>query len=98
MLKRVILKPLDPEKTKVGEIMSKPLVVGNPQMGVDEASKIMQKQKIKKLPIVERGLLVGLVTTTDIVRSPEVMKMMIRAIKRNLIKDIILSVQEKLEL
>jgi len=98
MVKRVILKLLDPEKTKVSEIMSKPLVFGNPQMGVDEASKIMQRQKIKKLPIVEKGHLVGLVTTTDIVRSPEVMKMMIRAIKRNLIKDIIMSIQEKLEL
>ena len=98
MVKRVILKPLDPEKTKVSEIMSKPLVVGNPQMDVDETSKLMRRRKIKKLPVVERGRLVGLVTTTDLVRSPEVMKMMIRAIKRNLIKDIIMSIQEKLEL
>jgi len=98
MVKRVILKPLDPEKTKVGEIMSKPLVFGNPQMDVDEASEIMRRQKIKKLPVVEKGRLVGLVTTTDLVRSPEVMKMMIRAIKRNLVKDIIMSIQEKLEL
>ena len=98
MVKRVILKLVDPEKTKVSEIMSEPLVFGNPQMGVDEASKIMQRQKIKKLPVVEKDRLVGLVTTTDIVRSPEVMKMMIRAIKRNLIRDIIMSIQEKLEL
>ena len=98
MVKRVILKPVDPEKTKVSEIMSQPLVFGNPQMDVDEASKLMQRQKIKKLPVVERGRLVGLVTTTDLVRSPEVIKMMIRAIKRNLIKDIIMSIQEKLEL
>ncbi len=98
MVKRVILGPVDPEKTKVGEIMSKPLVVGNPQMDVDEASKLMRRQKIKKLPVVERGRLVGLVTTTDIVRSPEVMKMMIRAIKRNLTKEIVASIEEKLEL
>jgi len=98
MVKRVILKPVDPEKAKISEIMSKPLVVGNPQMDVDEASKLMRRQKIKKLPVVKNGRLVGLVTTTDLVRSPEVMKMMIKAIKRNLIKDIILSIQEKLEL
>jgi len=98
MVKRVILKLVDPEKTKVSEVMSEPLVFGNPQMGVDEASKIMQRQRIKKLPVVEKGHLVGLITTTDIVRSPEVMKMMIRAIKRNLIRDIIMSIQEKLEL
>jgi len=98
MVKRVIVKPVEPEKTKVSEIMSKPLVVGNPQMDVDEASKIMRKRKIKKLPVVRKGRLVGLVTTTDLVRSPEVMKMMIRAIKRNLIKEIVMSIQEKLEL
>ncbi len=98
MVKRVILRSVDPEDIKVGEIMSTPLVVGNPQMGVDEASKLMRRQKIKKLPVVERGRLVGLVTTTDIVRSPEVMKMMIRAIKRNLTKEIVASIEEKLEL
>ncbi|MFQ5999214.1 MAG: cyclic nucleotide-binding/CBS domain-containing protein [Candidatus Bathyarchaeia archaeon] len=98
MVKRVILEPLNPEEIKVGEIMSRPLVVGNPQMDLDEASKLMRRRKIKKLPIVEKGRLVGLMTTTDIVRSPEVMKMMIRAIKRNLIKEIIVSIEEKLEL
>jgi len=98
MVKRVILEPVDPEETKVSKIMSKPIVVGNPQMDVDEASKLMRRRRIKKLPVVEKGRLVGLVTTTDLVRSPEVMKMMIKAIKRNLIKEIIMSIEEKLEL
>ena len=98
MVKRVILGPVDPEKTKVRKIMSRPLVVVSPQMNLDEASKVMRKRKIKKLPVIERGRLVGLVTTTDIVRSPEVMKMMIRAIKRNVIKEIVRSIEEKLEL
>jgi len=98
MVKRVILEPVDAEKTKVSKIMSKPIVVGNPQMDVDEASKLMRRRRIKKLPVVEKGRLVGLVTTTDLVRSPEVMKMMIKAIKRNLIKEIIMSIEEKLEL
>ena len=98
MVKRVILKPIDPEKTKVRKIMSRPLVVVSPQMNLEEASKIMRKRKIKKLPVIKKGRLVGLITMTDIVRSPEVMKMMIRAIKRNVIKEIVASIQEKLEL
>ena len=98
MVKRVVLGPADPEKTKVKNIMSKPLVVGNPQMDVDQASNIMRKRKIKKLPIIEKGRLVGLVTTTDIVRSPEVMKMMIKSIKRNIVKEIITSIQQTLDL
>jgi len=98
MVKRVILKPIDPEKTKVKKIMSRPLVVISPQMNLEEASKIMRKRKIKKLPVIKKERLVGLITMTDIVRSPEVMKMMIRAIKRNVIKEIVASIQEKLEL
>ncbi len=98
MVKRVILGSADTEKTKVKKIMSKPLVIGNPQMDIDQASKIMRKRKIKKLPIIANGRLVGLVTTTDIVRSPEVIKMMIKSIKRNTIKEIITSIQQRLYL
>ena len=97
MVRRVILDSTDPKETNVAEIMSKPLVVGNPQMDVEEATRMMRTRKIKKLPIVMKGQLVGLVTTTDIVRSPEVMKMMIRAIKRNILKEVVRSIEEKLE-
>lgn len=72
ILKRAIPKPADPEKTKVSRIMSKPLFVGKPQMDISKALKIMFKQKIKKLPVVEDGRLVGLVTLTDVIRSPNI--------------------------
>lgn len=98
MVKRVILGSVDPEKTTVKKIMSIPLVVVSSHMSLEDASKIMRKRKIKKLPVIENGRLVGLVTTTDIVRSPEVMKMMIKAIKRNVVKEIVRSIEEKLEL
>jgi len=69
MLKRVLLKSRDPRKTKVSQIMSKPLVVGEPQTDVRDAVRLMVEGKIKRLPIVEDGNLLGLVTFTDIVRS-----------------------------
>jgi len=50
MLKRVLLEIKDTEKTKVSEIMSKPLVVGTPQMSIEDAVKLMFKRKIKKAP------------------------------------------------
>jgi len=97
MVKKVVLDSADPKETNVAKIMSRPLVVGNPKMDVDEATRIMRTRKIKKLPIVKKGRLVGLITTTDIVRSPEVMKMMIRTIRRNILKEIVRSIEEKLE-
>jgi len=76
MLKRILLQPKDPGKTKVVDIMSKPLVVGKPQMSIEDAVKLMFKRKIKKLPIAENDHLVGLVTLTDLVRSREIIKML----------------------
>jgi len=68
MLKRVLAKSVDPEKVKVSDIMSVPLVVGKPGMEIENAVKLMFKTKIKKLPVVHRGRLLGLVTLTDITR------------------------------
>lgn len=69
MLKRVLLKSKDPQKTKVSKIMSKPLVVGEPQTDIRDAVRLMVEGKIKRLPIVEDSHVLGLVTFTDIVRS-----------------------------
>ncbi|NIQ07567.1 MAG: CBS domain-containing protein, partial [Candidatus Korarchaeota archaeon] len=68
LLRRVLAKSKDPEKTKVWEVMSKPIVVGKPKMEVEDAVKLMFKMKIKKLPVVEKGRLRGLITLTDLVR------------------------------
>jgi len=79
LLKRVLAKFKDPKTTKVQEIMSKPLIVGDPGMEVEDAAKLMFTKKIKKLPIVDRGRLLGLVTLTDLARfQPQ----MIRVLKR----------------
>jgi len=69
MLKRVLLKSKDPRKTKIGKVMSKPLMAGEPQTEVRDAVRLMVEGKIKRLPVVENGHLLGLVTFTDIVRS-----------------------------
>ncbi len=68
LLKRVLAKSRNPEKTKVSEVMSKPLVVGRPHMDVEDAARLMFKMKIKKLPVVKKGKLLGLLTLTDLVR------------------------------
>jgi len=69
MLKRVLAGLKDPEKVKVREIMSKPLVAVKPQMDIEDAAGTMLGRRIKKLPVVENGCLVGLVTLTDLVFS-----------------------------
>jgi len=78
VLKRVVSQSKDPELTKVSEIMSKPLIVGGPDMYVEDAAKLMFKRNIKKLPIRKDGQLVGLITLSDIARvahaEPQIVK------------------------
>ena len=67
-LKRVLVESKNPKKTKVQEVMSSPLIVAKPDMEIDKVTRFMFDRKIKKLPIVEDGKLVGLVTFTDLLR------------------------------
>ncbi|NIO37880.1 CBS domain-containing protein [Candidatus Bathyarchaeota archaeon] len=74
ILKRVVPQLKKSEKTRISDVMSKPLITAAPATQVGEAAKLMFKRKIKKLPVVEDGQLVGLVTLTDLVRSEEVIE------------------------
>ncbi|NIO36429.1 CBS domain-containing protein [Candidatus Bathyarchaeota archaeon] len=79
LLKRVVSRAKNPKKARVEDVMSKPLIVVEPDMDLEEAAKLMFKLKIKKLPVVEAGRLMGLVTLTDLARfQPQ----MIRILKK----------------
>ena len=74
MLKRVVARAADPKKTRVEEIMSQPLIVVEPDMELEDAVKLMFEMKIKKLPVVDNGKLVGIVSITDIAKfHPHIM-------------------------
>jgi Predicted signal-transduction protein containing cAMP-binding and CBS domains len=66
VLKRVVDEGRKPEETTVGEIMSKPPITISPDADLETAIKVMFKNKIKKLPVVENGKLIGLITFTDL--------------------------------
>ena len=68
LLERVLEKCRNPKETKITEIMTKRVIVGKPDMRLDEAAKLMFEKNVKKLPIVEGNHLVGLVTLTDLAR------------------------------
>lgn len=75
ILRKVVVPCRDPRSTKVKDVMSKPLITGDPDMDIEYAAKLMVGKEIKRLPVLENGKLVGIVTFTDLVRSqPAVMK------------------------
>ncbi len=79
MLNRVLAASRDPEKTKVSQVMTSPLIIAEPNMDLEEAARMMFKMKVKKLPVVSKGDLVGLITLTDIARfQPQIIKILKR--------------------
>jgi CBS domain-containing protein len=50
----------------VGDFASRPLVCGDADMDLDEAAALMVQHRVRRLPVVERGSLAGIVTLDDI--------------------------------
>lgn len=50
----------------IADHSSKPLVTGEPEMDLEEAAARMVQHRIRRLPVVEDGRLVGIVTIDDI--------------------------------
>ena len=56
--------------TIISEVMSKPLITINQNSSIKEVTDLMQKNDIRRLPIVDnKGKLVGIITAKDILRS-----------------------------
>lgn len=65
--RRIVAKG-KPLTTNVKDAMSSPLIVINPDDSVWEAAQLMKTRKIHRLPAVKDNRLVGIITTSDIVR------------------------------
>ena len=69
ILRRVLEVTVAAEAMKAKEIMSSPILTIDSQATTEEAATLMNSKSIKKLPVLENGKLVGIVTSTDIVRN-----------------------------
>jgi acetoin utilization protein AcuB len=55
--------------TKVNVAMSAPVISVGPDTTVQDATRLMLRHKIGGLPVVDRGKLVGIVTSIDMLRA-----------------------------
>jgi len=67
-LRRVTLEGRAERETAVREIMSSPLIVASPQTTIDECMALMTDRRIRHVPVVEEGKVVGLVSIGDLVK------------------------------
>ena len=69
LIAKIIVAEKDAKTTKIGSIMSTPLITIAPDEDMLVASEKMQKNNIKKLPVVKDEIIYGVLTATDIARS-----------------------------
>ncbi len=63
---RVLAKNLKPDAVKSKEIMTSPLVTIEPEATISEAARRMSRLNIRRLGVIYKGNLVGLVSSRDI--------------------------------
>lgn len=69
ILRRAVMEHADPNALRAEDVMSTPVVTIGASATLEEASKLMVQRKISKLPIMKEHHLIGIVTSTDIIRT-----------------------------
>jgi CBS domain-containing protein len=67
-IKKVCAKGLPVDQVKIGDIMSKILTTAEPETPIEVAVQRMVNHKIRRLPVMEKGKLVGIITVTDLAK------------------------------
>ena len=60
----------DPKAMRVYEIMTKPCIVVNPDLGVEYVARLFAQAKIRRAPVIQGGLL-GIISISDILRKSD---------------------------
>lgn len=71
IIMRCVADGTDIKTQKIRDIMTSNPVLGNQNINVDEATRIMSERQIRRLPIVENNKLVGMVSLGDLAVEPK---------------------------
>lgn len=77
LLKKIISSDLKPGEVKAEDIMEAPLITIDPSSDMLDAMRIMVKNKIGHLPVVDGADLVGIVTVQDVLEvTPQILEIL----------------------
>jgi CBS domain-containing protein len=76
IVNKVIVEGKDPLKVKAKDIMCFPVVTVEPDADLYKVSSLFNKYPFRRLPVVENGKVIGVVTTRDVAKQfiPEFFK------------------------
>ena len=69
IMRRIVGPRMDPDTVWAKDIMTAPLITIDPNADLADAAKIMVKNNINRLPVMDGDRLVGLISSTDIVKA-----------------------------
>lgn len=61
----------DPEKTTLEQVMTRGVITVSPDTAAGTAAAQMARQQVRRLPVTDKGRLVGLVTLGDLAQVPD---------------------------
>lgn len=65
---KVVAEGVDSKQAKVHQVMSKDLVVIKPCISIREAMKVVTEKRVRHLPVVSEGKLLGVISNGDLTR------------------------------
>jgi CBS domain-containing protein len=78
IIEKVVSKNILASEITIGQIMTKNLIIIDPGSELNEAARVMAKNSIRRLPVVNNGNLVGILTSTDVLMvSPELTELLV---------------------
>jgi CBS domain-containing protein len=71
---KVIAFGKDPAKVRVYEIMSKPCIVVNPDLGVEYVARLFAEHRLLRAPVIQ-GKLLGIISLVDIINESQFLEL-----------------------
>jgi signal-transduction protein with cAMP-binding, CBS, and nucleotidyltransferase domain len=69
LVREIIATNIKPSEMKIAKLMKSPLITISPNSSLIEVARKMVKMNIRRLPVVEKGELLGIVTDTDVIAA-----------------------------
>jgi len=83
IVSKIVQTRIPPDAVKAIEVMTTPVVTISEDASIEEAARIMSKKHIKKLVVVRDSELVGIITSSDLVRvAPQMTKLLDELLKK----------------
>jgi CBS domain-containing protein len=84
MVAKVVARNVKPGSIKLEQLMSKPLITTKSSDDIHDAVLMMAQKKIRRLPVIDDGALVGIITDADVIQvSSEINQILDNLIQMN---------------